>query len=758
MGIAMVLLLFGKWMDEETGTSSLQDHSSKRSVFATVLQIQRYVHLYLNTTQHGSKKHWNIAIIQNPPSHILIRILLIISGIEQNPGPVQNSCGICRKLVKRNDKAIQCDECDLWIHTRCTSVDNTTYTKLQNTNDQWFCQNCVAPCGICSGNIHNCDPAIECDRCKTWIHNSCAIVSNDEYKNIQATNCTWICPLCDETNLSTSYSSTSSGIEINNIFDTLRNNKETHTCSRHIYTSKITMVSININGLRGKKLELQAYLQTENPDIVALQETKINNSIATNELIPDTLGYDIYRNDRTGNGGGTMLLVKTHLDSAPVKILENGSESIWSKIVLQGKQHYIGSWYRPPDAPLDQIQLLKDQMDKIKKLGKANKQPCIHILGDFNYRKINWRTKLNKDTNTCLNGSDGQALIDILNEASAEQLILFPTRESNTLDLLITTLPGQFTDIHSPDRLSDHDIVMGTLRCTIPRKIRPERTSYQYSKGNYNQMRDDSRDFTRDKYFNGHQNNRNVEENWIMIKEFILGTTKINVPTKILKGKQSIPWINKNIKTMIKRKNRTHANYKRNNSMRIKRKWQELRRNINKEIELAHNNYVNNLIGDIKQDSKPFWKYINNQKADKQGIPPLKTHDNKTADTDQQKAEALNTQFTSVYTETKYESVPYQTPPVDKMINIIVTTKGVEKILKNINASKAMGPDGIHPRVLKELAPNISEFTRTLVSEKLKSVTQKLDLTNNDIHRRIKIQAIDINEVKCMDFILITVQ
>ncbi|CAG2218688.1 SIAE [Mytilus edulis] len=548
------------------------------------------------------------------------------------------SCGICRKLVKRNDKAIQCDECDLWIHTRCTSVDNTTYTKLQNTNDQWFCQNCVAPCGICSGNIHNCDPAIECDRCKTWIHNSCAIVSNDEYKNIQATNCTWICPLCDETNLSTSYSSTSSGIEINNIFDTLRNNKETHTCSRHMYTSKITMVSININGLRGKKLELQAYLQTENPDIVALQETKINNSIATNELIPDTLGYDIYRNDRTGNGGGTMLLVKTHLDSAPVKILENGSESIWSKIVLQGKQHYIGSWYRPPDAPLDQIQLLKDQMDKIKKLGKANKQPCIHILGDFNYRKINWRTKLNKDTNTCLNGSDGQALIDILNEASAEQLILFPTRESNTLDLLITTLPGQFTDIHSPDRLSDHDIVMGTLRCTLPRKIRPERTSYQYSKGNYNQMRDDSRDFTRDKYFNGHQNNRNVEENWIMIKEFILGTTKINVPTKILKGKQSIPWINKNIKTMIKRKNRTHANYKRNNSMRIKRKWQELRRNINKEIELAHNNYVNNLIGDIKQDSKPFWKYINNQKADKQGIPPLKTHDNKTADTDQQKS------------------------------------------------------------------------------------------------------------------------
>jgi hypothetical protein len=44
-----------------------------------------------------------------------------------------------------------------------------------------------------------------------------------------------------------------------------------HTC-RNI--NKITMFSININGIRGEKLELRAYLSTENPDIVALQETK----------------------------------------------------------------------------------------------------------------------------------------------------------------------------------------------------------------------------------------------------------------------------------------------------------------------------------------------------------------------------------------------------------------------------------------------------------------------------------------------------
>ena len=38
----------------------------------------------------------------------------------------------------------------------------------------------------------------------------------------------------------------------------------------------------------------------------------------------------------------------------------------------------------------------------------------------------------------------------------------------NTLDLIISSLPSQFLDIKSPDRLSDHDIVSGTLKIGIP--------------------------------------------------------------------------------------------------------------------------------------------------------------------------------------------------------------------------------------------------------------------------------------------------
>lgn len=57
----------------------------------------------------------------------------------------------------------------------------------------------------------------------------------------------------------------------------------------------------------------------------------------------------------------------------------------------------------------------------------------------------------------------------------------------------------------------------------------PERTYLQYPKGDYNQMRKDPFSFAKDDYSNGHQNRRAVEENWKMIKNFILGTIQRNI-------------------------------------------------------------------------------------------------------------------------------------------------------------------------------------------------------------------------------------
>ena len=81
-------------------------------------------------------------------------------------------------------------------------------------------------------------------------------------------------------------------------------------------------------------------------------------------------------------------------------------------------------------------------------------------------------------------------------------------REKNTLvqslDLIITSLPTQFLDIQSPDRLSDHDIVSGTLKIVIPPIKKPRRKVYHYQKGDYESMRSDALKFAKERYFNGY--------------------------------------------------------------------------------------------------------------------------------------------------------------------------------------------------------------------------------------------------------------
>ena len=65
---------------------------------------------------------------------------------------------------------------------------------------------------------------------------------------------------------------------------------------------------------------------------MAIQETKIDSSIATSELFPESNPYNVYRKDRYLHGGGVMLLVNKDISHMPITELENNSESVWVKV------------------------------------------------------------------------------------------------------------------------------------------------------------------------------------------------------------------------------------------------------------------------------------------------------------------------------------------------------------------------------------------------------------------------------------------
>ena len=89
----------------------------------------------------------------------------------------------------------------------------------------------------------------------------------------------------------------------------------------------------------------------------------------------------------------------------------------------------MASWYRQPNGTKD-FQLFRDQLDHIRNHHKGNKLPSVHVLGDFNFKDIDWPDRLNK-SGVSLSKSEGKILIYIMNDHDLEQLVHFPTRKKH---------------------------------------------------------------------------------------------------------------------------------------------------------------------------------------------------------------------------------------------------------------------------------------------------------------------------------------
>ena len=104
------------------------------------------------------------------------------------------------------------------------------------------------------------------------------------------------------------------------------------------------------------------------------------------------------------------------------------------------------------------------------------------------------------------------------------------------------------------------------------------------------------------------------------------------------------------------------------------------------------------------------------------GIPIL-TDNNGLHITDDAKAEALNRQFTSVFTHDDGRELPDMGKPYPGMHDIVFTQNGVEKLLEDIKPGKAAGPDELPARVLKESAKEISAILTMIFQRSYESGT-----------------------------------
>ena len=110
------------------------------------------------------------------------------------------------------------------------------------------------------------------------------------------------------------------------------------------------------------------------------------------------------------------------------------------------------------------------------------------------------------------------------------------------------------------------------------------------------------------------------------------------------------------------------------------------------------------LVNDIKDNPRAFWKYSNSRLKTKPGIGDLRSPSGELECTDKGKADILNTFFAGVFTQEELSSMPVLSERItgQEVSELEVTPDNIRSKLASLNPSSAPGPDGIHPRILRE--------------------------------------------------------
>ena len=149
--------------------------------------------------------------------------------------------------------------------------------------------------------------------------------------------------------------------------------------------------------------------------------------------------------------------------------------------------------------------------------------------------------------------------------------------------------------------------------------------------------------------------------------------------------------------------------------------FQEPRQQIKADIKKQHDLYVNKLVGDIKVNPKDFYRYTNCQKERQLGYISLfkRRNDSGLAESETEKAEEFNGQFTDVFSKISESEAPLPEKSAPLMSDIHISNECITKMMKSLNPSKALGPDELHPRVLKELAIELGPVFAHLFQQSL---------------------------------------
>ena len=234
--------------------------------------------------------------------------------------------------------------------------------------------------------------------------------------------------------------------------------------------------------------------------------------------------------------------------------------------------------------------------------------PNVILAGDFNLPSINWETYQTLPSPQ-YGYEVNQLVIDIVNEFSLTQIVKYPTRGRNILDLVFVTLPSLVNYTNVVSGVGDHDAVDVHFDFKAKVTVKKPRQVFVFGKADRPRLLSEIShlkdsflvDFT----------NRTVNENWEFFTSSLNSILIKCIPQKIIKGRQGLPWLDNALRKKIRKKNKYHSLSKKAKSLKVRnQRWDtylKLQQEVRTDIGNAYDKYVNSL---FETDGLPgirFW-------------------------------------------------------------------------------------------------------------------------------------------------------
>ena len=456
--------------------------------------------------------------------------------------------------------------------------------------------------------------------------------------------------------------------------------------------------------------------------------TEVIPKAQVNPISPALLaisGYTMYTNfdpctKNLGSCGirGIAVFTCLSLHVSEVSLHQFGyKDHLWIEVSLSGSDKLlVGCLYRSPscDGP-QSISMLEGLLKHVGSAGYSH----IVLAGDFNMPTIDWNLNLSSaPASHC-----SHAFIDMVQDCFLHQHVQQPTRyrlgeKPNTLDLIFSNEEGMVKNLEYYPGLgkSDHAIITFDVECYTHHTCAPV-SCLNLHRADFDHLNSLVRLADWEEMIP-----KPVQERYNYWKKTVHDLTNRCIPPALPKAaKKNIYMTREALK--LKRKKRSlwlaylyskdpidHARY-----TRCRNDLRRLTRNLRRDFEMR-------LAKDAKQNSKPFWRYVHSRLKTRSRVEDLRQDDGSLATEDRDKAGVLNSFFCSIFTD-ENENVPapsqvYSGPVLE---DVAVTPQLVVQKLKMLRPSSSPGPDGIHPRVLVEVAQSIATSLSQLFHESLMS-------------------------------------